>query len=945
MPPKYFSFTISTLALCVSTVVHAQQAEATDADAETQSDEFMDDLDAIIVQADRLRGQLNVEQPPLLELDADDIKAFGAGSLGELIEAIGPQTGSSRGRGGGGFPVFLVNGIRVNGFRELRSYPPEAVERLEVLPEEVAQKFGFRPDRRVINIILKESFSSRQAELEFEAPDRGGYWRNEQDFTLLTINDGARTNFNFEAGDNTLLTEAERDIIQTPGSVSDVASDPDQADFRSLVSDSRDIEASINWAKAFLESGSSVSLNLTYNRADSTSLSGLNSVLLTAPDGSSAFRTFGEDDPLEIRNSRDTISGSATYSRSFGSFQFTATSDTTLIESETEIDQLADTQALIAAAAAGTLAIDGAIIASTDAGFDVARSQTITSANKVTLRGRPLVLPAGEVSATFDLGLNWDRIQSEDTRTTSDTSLTRRRLDGGVNLAIPLTSSREGFLDTLGSFTLNASLGFEDLSDFGTLYDWTAGLNWSPTRDLNLQATYIWREAAPSLANLGNPTITTLNAPIFDFANGETVLATLTTGGNPDLIAETQRDWRISANWQLPFWQNTRLTAEYIRNRSRDVTRSLPALSEEIEAAFPDRFLRDDAGTLIALDRRPVTFDSIRNDRLVFGISTNGSWGSPRPQQGGQPPEASGSRSRAGTRRAAGGPAAGRRGGPPSEEQRARFAAFRERLCAEDGLALLERIATAVENGEDLSEEFPGFDLTRAERMLDRFKGEDGTIDRTRLSQFRERVCSMDPNQLRGGPSGGDRSNRENRGAPPRASRGGRGGNPITSGFGRDGRGRYFASLTHTIELENQILIAEAGPLLDLLDGDTETDFGQARHSTRLETGFFRNGKGLRISGRYTGNARIDGNLTTGTSPLFFNDIATFDLRLFANLGTALEKQDGFLNGLTVSFLANNVFDAQRQIVDINGDTPIRFQPLLLEPNGRYLGVEFRKVF
>ena len=792
----------------------------------------------IVVRAERLRGQLNVEQAPVLELNEADIQAVGANSIADLITAIGPQTSSSRGRGGGP-PVFLVNGIRISSFRELRSYPPEAVAKVEVMPEEVAQKFGFPPDRRVVNLILKEDYSSREIELEFEAPDRGGYWRNEQEFTLLTINDGARLNLNLERGEESLLTEIERDIEQTPGSVSDIVGDPDQARFRSLVPKLTEYEATLNWAKAFLESGSSLSFNATYEREERSSLSGLDSVLLTAADGSTALRTFGEDNPLRVRSNSDTFSSAGSWTMPVGRFQMTATADASYSESRNKIDRRADTQPLIDAALAGTLAIDGALPELPDAGFDVADRRTIVSSNKVTLQGSPLLLPAGELTTTVDLGFDWRQIEADDTRTLDDSKLTRRRLEGGASVAIPLTSTREGFLDALGSFTANASLGFEDLSDFGSLMDWTAGLNWSPWSNLDLQATYVWREAAPSLSDLGNPRVETFNVPVFDLVNGETVLATVISGGNPDLLAETQRDWRFSANWDLPFWENTRLSAEYIRNRSRDVTSAFPALSAEVEAAFSDRVTRDAAGTLVALDRRPVTFARTRSERLVFGLTTRGSFGQPATR-----------------------PGAGERGG-----------------ARRDGPA----------------------------RPSGQSEGSEGQA-----------------------PSA------ERRG-PPR--------NPVASGFGRDGRGRYFFNLTHTIELTNEILIAEGGPQLDVLDGDAQGDFGQARHSSRLEAGIFRDGMGFRLSGSYTGKARINGNLTTGASPLFFDDLLRFDVRVFADIGRLTGTESGFLKGFRISLRADNVFDGQRRVTDQNGDTPLRYQPLLLDPVGRYLGVDFRKVF
>ncbi|MEL6878501.1 MAG: hypothetical protein AAGL68_10445 [Pseudomonadota bacterium] len=460
----------------------SEQTNTNSADAAEPASEIAPD-GSIIVRSQRVRGQLLVEQAPLLELNEDDIASEGVTSIADLVTQITDQTGSARGRGGSGRPVILVNGIRIGSFRELASYPPEALEKVEVFPEEVAQRFGFAPDRRVINLILKENYSSREVELEFEGPSRGGYLALEQELGYLQIADGGRFNANFEARDLSLLTEAERDIEQVESSVSAVSGDPDQADFRSLVADSLTLEGSVSWAKALVESGTSLSANLNYDRSQSRSLSGLNSVILTddpTDPNAGVFRTFGENDPLEVRTSTDTYSTSGSLTRPLGLFRFTATLDASLAETETEIDQRFDTQALEDAALAGTLALDGALPLDAEAGFEVARSRNWAATSKATLRGPIAALPAGEVTATFDTGYSWTRIESEDTRTIGETELTRGDLEGGVNLVIPLTSRRNAFADALGSFTLNASAGVDYLSDFGTLTDWTAGITWQP---------------------------------------------------------------------------------------------------------------------------------------------------------------------------------------------------------------------------------------------------------------------------------------------------------------------------------------------------------------------------------------------------------------------------------------------------------------------------------
>ncbi len=913
--------------------------------------------DEIVVRGERIRGQLLVEQAPLLELNETDIAAEGVTSVADLVTQVTNQTGSARGRGGGGRPVILVNGIRIGSFRELASYPPEALARVEVFPEEVAQRFGFSPDRRVINLILKENYSSREVELEFEGPSRGGYMALEQEFGVLQIADGGRINANIEARDTSILTEAERDVIQTDGSVSDVATDPNPAEFRSLVPDGFSLEANVSWAKALIESGTSVSANFNYNRDQSRSLSGLNSIQLTDAAGASLFRTFGEEDPLERRTSTDTYALAGSFTRPLGALRLTATFDASLEEEETEIDRRFDTSAFEAEALAGTLALDGALPTSADAGLDLAFTRNWSATSKATIRGPLANLPGGEVITTLDLGYSWNRIESEDTRTVQETALTRGDLEAGLNMVVPLTSRRNGFADALGSFTLNAQAGIDELSDFGTLTDWSAGLTWAPFDNLDLSATYIRREVAPSLGNLGDPQVTTFNVPVFDFVNGETVLASVVTGGNPDLLAETQADWKFGANWELSFWDNTRFNVEYIRNRSDNVTNAFPVLTDEIEAAFPDRVTRNASGTLVALDQRPVTFAETRSDRLQFTLSTRGSWGqgsgrpgSGRPDGAGQggrggPPPGVGGRPQGGSPGGPPGGAAGfGRGGAPSEEQRAQMMQFRERICGDDGLQLLTQLVQAIEGGQDLSAMIPNFNPQRFERILSRMRDESGAIPPENIARFRDRFCSMDPSSFRGGP-GQASQGRPGAGGPPDAARGGPPGNPLTRGFGRDGRGRYFLNLTHSLELENEILVAPGGPVLDLLDGDATGQFGQARHSTRLEGGVFRNGMGLRVSGRYSGPSRIDGTGLQGSTDLFFGDLVTLDLRFFGDIGRLLGKQEGFLQGLRFALRADNIFDTRRDVTDANGDTPINYQPFVIDPTGRFLGIDIRKIF
>lgn len=584
--------------------------------------------DDILVIATRIRGQVDTSQPPIITLDEADIESYGASSIGELLEAVSPQTGSGRGRGGGGHPVILLNGQRISSFRVLRSIPPEAIRRMEVLPEEVALRFGFRPDRRVVNFILKDNFQSLQAAGEYNVPTRGGFAESELEAGLSRFDGPRRLNLNWKMEDASALSEAERGIIQPVGSIPTVVGDRDPAEFRSLVSDSIKHTVNGSWSTGLGEDGlnGTVTLDGLVSRQDSRSLSGFNTVPLVAPDGSDEIRSFG--DPI-VRDSRsDTLEAGLSLNKPVGGWQLTVTGDAVYSTDRTFSDRRAgdaEITALIDAAATGALAIDGPLPQFTPAGRDTARSKILTLSGYTSLAGTPLRLPAGEVSLTVDGGYDHLSSSNFDTRGTGSTvKLNRGIVTGGVNLGLPLTSRSGDVLGAIGDITLNLSGSIHHFSDFGSLMDWSAGLVWSPLDKLTLNASYIVSEVAPSLGQLGNPEILAQNVPIFDFTRGETALVSIISGGNPALRAEQQRDIKLSANYELPLFRNSSVLVEYFRNNSRDVTRSFPLLTPAIETAFADRVVRDGAGQLVSIDRRPVTYDRVESSSLRWGLNLSG---------------------------------------------------------------------------------------------------------------------------------------------------------------------------------------------------------------------------------------------------------------------------------------------------------------------------------
>ncbi|MEO1967613.1 MAG: hypothetical protein ABGW87_02730 [Sphingomonadaceae bacterium] len=947
----------------------------------------------IVVTAPRvMQGAVQTSSAPVVELDEQQVQSYGASSIQDLISQLAPEIGSGRGRGGR--PVFLVNGQRISNFREIFRYPPEAIKRLEILPEEVALKYGFPPDQRVINFILKDNFRSLSAEADYGRATQGGGAKGELQASQLAINGKSRLNASIDYKHTSPITEAERDVVQTPGSVPSVVTDPNPADFRSLAAKDSTLEVDFTSTNGLGKDGSDgqFTINTQVIHEDTLNLSGLDLVTLTAPDGSSARRAI-DARPLTRQTLTDTYSLGSTFNKNLGGYQFTTTLDSSYTSTDSRIDRsrtLDDpaVQAVVDAAQAGTLAIDGDLPNVPSLGYDRAQNRAYDVALKSTLNGNPFDLPAGDVDMTLNAGYDWSRNESTDTRRLSgDNALTRGDLNAGLNIGIPIASRKNDVLSAIGDLSFNLSGGFDYLSDFGTLGNVTAGLVWKPLKSLTLQGTYIDRETAPGLSQLGGPSLTSYNIPVYDFRTGQTVLVTQTSGGNPNLLPEHQRDFKLSANYDLPFLDRANILVEYYHNRSNNVTASFPLLTPAIEAAFPDRVTRDSNGQLLAIDARPVTFAETRSDRIRYGFNLFGRVGKASPEE--QP---GGGRGRFGRMMANSGPSGGDNssqgsGSRPGFDPQ-RFAQLRQQFCATpegqtpDLSALPQAIRDRLEGADgkpdptkiaalrgrlcsaDAAKRFdparfaalrkalcqdpgkePDLSALPAE-LQERLKGPDGKIDAAKLKQLESRICAAPGSGSEGGAPPENGSPDSNKPAEQKSSSSNRG----RRGFGPgNGQGRWNISFYHTINLDNSILVAPGGPKLDLMNGDaTGSSGGVARQQFELDAGMFYKGIGTRISGNYSTGTTVQASGVPGSSDLHFGGLATFNLRLFV----ALDQQKwlvgdnpGFFNHARLSLHMNNIFDAHQKVTDANGIVPVSYQPAFLDAYGRFVKIELRKLF
>lgn len=626
--PRFFGASILALSIMIAFPVRAQTND---------EDSYNED---IVVTAERLRGSVITEVPPIVELNADDIASYGVSSVEDLLGELSSQTSSNRGRGSGR-PIVLINGQRTSGFRDIRDLPPEAIKSVQVFPEELALQYGYAPDERVINFILQDDYTGLSAETEYGVPTRGDQGKTELESTFTRIGKNSRLNLNIEYETQTAITEAERDIIQ------DEAGDlVNLGRFRTLSVPTDTLEFNGNYSRTF-SNGMSLAFNGGYVYDKSRALLGLASGTLDIPATSpfaqsvtdeTLFRYFTQFGPLRKTVETNTFQGGAVLNGTSSGWRWSLTADYAREETETTTDNSGDISALQAAIDAGTAdpfaAGFGALLSAPVT--DEARSISNTLESLATLSGTLINLPSGSVTTTLRGGYSRQDLDSRDTTdsVTTLSSLGRDNFNAGINIDIPLADENIDVTEVIGELSINGNLGYSELSDFGGLVEFGFGLNWEPVDGLVFTASAIGEEAAPTIQQLGNPVIITPNVTTFDFTNGETVLASITTGGNLNLPAEKRRDIKLAVNYSPEWLDGMTFLGEYIRNNSENIASDFPLLTEEIEAAFPDRVTRDETGRLIAIDRRPVNYSNVRSESLRYGLEFSKRFGQRRGGRG-----------------------------------------------------------------------------------------------------------------------------------------------------------------------------------------------------------------------------------------------------------------------------------------------------------------------
>jgi hypothetical protein len=875
-----------------------------------QKDEEPTQVEGLTIEADP-RGKVDSPIPPDFELDEEAIQSLGASNVVDLLTILAPQLESTRGRSSGP-PVMLVNGRRISGMQEMQGIPPEAIQRFQVFPEEVALSYGFKADQRVVNIILKKNFNSKMAQAGVTVATDGGYVAPSVGGNRLRIDGDRRWNVDVQVSHAPYLMETERDIVRTPngqpfdltgnvsgvgggeidpalsglaGSRTTIAGAPASAaaglvslnDYAALAGryNTDDLTAARSLVsksdKLVLRGGTTrdigketqltVSGNLEDSRTEA--LLGLPGVTFALPAGS-PFSPFANpvtgyrfiDAPEMLARETDTLRTQLAMIASgrLGSWRWTAAGDFDRTVSDTTTGRGLDASAFQAAVAAGDPTVNpfGAIPGGLYKAVapDTAHSVSTAASASVMLNGSLFETPAGPAQSSFRVSLDTRGLNSKTVRSgiTTQRDVSRDRQSVMGNLSLPLTSTRQGFLAKVGDLSANVNFEYEELSDLGGLTTLGGGLSWTPIKRLNFAVNYAQEEGAPTTNQINDPILVTPNVSAFDFNTGQTVLVSYTTGGNGRLRNDSRSLASFSGTYK-PFEKiDLTLNATYTRSEIKNLITSFPAITPDLEAAFPERFTRDAAGRLLAIDARPINIASADSDKIRWGLNFSKAVG----QATAAPPGPGGP----------GGPGGGMmRFGPP-----------------------------------------PGA----------------------------------------GGPGGGGG------GAGPGG--GGGPGGPGALGPGampRPGQGLLRFSIYHTWRLTEEIVVRKGLPVLDQLDGAAiSARNGVARHEIQAQGGYSRNGLGVNLNATWKDSTWVNGGATGGQT-LYFSDLATVGVNAFANLNASqkalVAKYPVLKNGF-VMLNVENLFNARQTVRDQGGVTPQAYQRDYLDPLGRTVRISFRKL-
>jgi hypothetical protein len=584
------------------------------ADAAESKEAAQDD---ILVTAHRQHGAVATQVPPEASINSAAISALGATDLKEVFETLGPEI--SDGRADPGQPaagaIVLVNGQRIAGFDSIKDLPPEAIRRVEIFPAKVALEYGYGPDQKVVNVVLRSRYRALTlVGRDTLAPDNWrGIYRAKVD--LLRIGENSHWNLD--------LDYSHLDPIFAPTTLAAPSADPGQtppAHTLATQSDDLTISGAVNRPVGAVSAELAGRLELAALQSR-PGLSQEDGALL-AEEGLTGLGTG----PRQRRDSTADAQSSLTLNGRLDGWRWSFIGR---LEESSRLTQTADATRDKGLAPV-LLPSPGLLGRTCDANHGPAENEECVSTDFRTasgdfyLNGDLGTLPAGAVTAALRTGFAFSGVRS-DSSSAPEHRRSRDEGDAQANIDLPLTAR----FSPIGKLSIGFNGAEHRLSDMGSLSTLGSTLDWSPVTPVQILASISSEEQAPSLLQLGEAALDTPDQRAYDFVRGNTAIIDLTEGGNPDLIPQRARIGDVRLQVTPVRGADLTLSAEYRIERTRNPIVDLSAATSAAMAAFPERFTRSSGGYLTAMDAGPVNAARRDLQQIRWGLFYSTAFGAP----------------------------------------------------------------------------------------------------------------------------------------------------------------------------------------------------------------------------------------------------------------------------------------------------------------------------
>lgn len=621
---------------CVATPAHAQIAAVADGDdiAATTRESPADPPpstapDEIVVTA-RRRGQAAIVAET--ELNADEIAAYGARSIGELIGNIAPLID-----GKGDAPAILVNGKRIGSPAEINDYPPEALDRVAILPPEAAALYGYASGQRVVNLELKPKYASWDADAGVTVPTAGGRRAAQSAVGRTAIDGDARWNVQVSASDDTALLKSARrlpvrdDVLALLPTLPDREGEKiDPNRFESLVGEARSWNLNAGVNRPLGAFSGALSVNAALGRGAQLIGIPIGSIILPpgsrwVPEGAAPVtvsRLLG-DGALRSGQRSASFGASATLSGPISGWQTNVSVLYAHSRSNNVYDRGYDVSAVQQRVDAGDPSFDpDGVWPATPLVSDRGRFRNDMWGATVNASRSVLTLPAGPVnmSLTANASRNRSHFTTEAGGAIEHDRSGSDQFDGLWSVSIPVANRALGVLAPLGDLGFDLSAEAGTATRTKTRHKWNVAVRWAPFSFLDLRATIGRENAEPTFDQRHAPQIEVITR-LFDFAQQEYVQPVRIFGGNPELEGGRIRSLSMNAMIRPFAGDRATFTIGYRKQLALGAVAPFPTLTPDVEAAFPDRVTRDASGGLVAIDERPVNISQDRTESIATGLT------------------------------------------------------------------------------------------------------------------------------------------------------------------------------------------------------------------------------------------------------------------------------------------------------------------------------------